>query len=207
MGSSPKAPAIPHSTWHPVLGVEEGKTGAARAWGLESWVCASPTPPLPRPAGPGSPRTPLGGHPKPNGGWCPRSSHEPDHWVLRHSGPGKPQALPAAPVLCPFKSRPCSQAGRVACARATPSGPAHTRGSFQASWGHKLTRSNEAQRSRQPREGPGGQPPLAPSQVGGPIQPLSRALILPRSCQDQGPGTHLSTASTPGLPGLSVQLF
>lgn len=150
MGSSPKAPAIPHSTWHPVLGVEEGKTGAARAWGLrvpESWVCASPTPPLPRPAGPGS-------H-QPNGGWCPGSSHEPDHWVLCHSGPGKPWALPAAPALCPFKSRPCSQAGRVACARATPSGPAHTRGSFRASWGHKLTRSNrgteESPTPRRPR--------------------------------------------------------
>lgn len=158
MGSSPKAPAIPHSTWHPVLGVEEDKTGAARAWGLRvpesRGLCLAHTA-SPQTCWPRLPRDTPGGHPKPNGGWCPGSSHEPDHWVLCHSGPGKPRALPAAPALCPFKSSPCSQAGRVACTRATPSGPAHTRGCFQESWGHTPTRSNrgteESPTPRRPR--------------------------------------------------------
>lgn len=109
VGSSPKARAIPHSTWHPVLGVEEGKTGAVRAWGLripESRACSaglclihttSLQPPLPRAAGLGFHGMPLGGHPKSNGGWCPASSQTTGCVTRSQENPGlRQQLLPSA---------------------------------------------------------------------------------------------------------------
>lgn len=109
VGSSPKARAIPHSTWHPVLGVEEGKTGAVRAWGLripESRACSaglclihttSLQPPLPRAAGLGFHGMSLGGHPKSNGGWCPASSQTTGCVTRSQENPGlRQQLLPSA---------------------------------------------------------------------------------------------------------------
>lgn len=81
------------------------------------------------------------------------------------SSPGKLRALPAAPPLCPFKSRPCTQAGRVACARATPRGQLTPEAPSKEAGAIRRLGATEARRNRRPREGPGGQPLRGPGPV------------------------------------------
>lgn len=159
VGSSPKARAIPHSTWHPVLEVEEGKTGAVRAWGLripESRACsaglclihtASLQPPLPRAAGLGFHGMPLDGHPKSNGGWCPASSQTTGCVTRAQENPGLcqqllPSALLRAALVLRLEGWPVHE--QPPQGQLTPEAPSKEAGAISR------LGATEARRSRQP---------------------------------------------------------
>lgn len=159
VGSSPKARAIPHSTWHPVLEVEEGKTGAVRAWGLripESRACsaglclihtASLQPPLPRAAGLGFHGMPLDGHPKSNGGWCPASSQTTGCVTRAQENPGLcqqllPSALLRAALVLRLEGWPVHE--QPPQGQLTPEAPSKEAGAISR------LGATEAWRSRQP---------------------------------------------------------